>query len=304
MFSRKSKNDPANRLAEELEDRGYIHSPAVSAAFRNVPRHLFVPEVPFEQAYKDEVIPLQTSEKSGASSASQPAIVATMLEQLELEAGARVLEIGAGSGYNAALMAEIVGKKGQVSTVEIDAGLARRTRERLDAAGFGGVEVVQADGREGYPEHAPYDRIILTAAASDIAPVFYEQLSSDGRLVLPLELWSGLQVCVAFELTDDHLQGVAAHWCGFVRLHAGSGSESEENDPGESSDEHSRQSRGYPEITLEARLRALRTVSMTTRLPFPEWFGLRAYPHGADYEPREGEVAIDRPCHRFIIEHR
>lgn len=311
MFSNKSKNArakaSANRLAEKLEGRGYIRSPAVSAAFRNVPRHLFVPEVSVEQAYQDEVVPLQGSQKSGtsssgASSASQPAIVATMLEQLDLEPGANVLEIGAASGNNAALMANIVGKKGRVSTLEIDEELVRRARRSLDEAGFERVEIVHADGSEGYPESAPYDRIILTAAAADIAPAWHEQLSPDGRLVLPLELWSGLQVCVAFELAGDHLEGVAAQWCGFVRLQGRSSFDDAEH-AGESVGKQAQRGRTFSESTLEARLRALRTVSMSTSLPFPEWFGIRAYPQEVSHEPGESEVCIDRPSYQFIIEH-
>lgn len=310
MFSRKSKNAranaranaSANRLAQELEDKGYIHSPAVSTAFRNVPRHLFVPEVSVKEAYKDEVVPLQTSQTSGASSVSQPAIVATMLEQLELEEGANVLEIGAASGYNAALLASIVGKKGRVSTLEVDNELACRVRESLDKAGFTGVEVAHADGSAGHPENAPYDRIILTAAAADMAPAWHEQLSPGRRLVLPLELWPSLQVCVAFELAGDHLEGVAAHWCGFVRLQGRSSFDYAER-AGESVENQARRGRTFSESTLEARLRAIRTVSMSTSLPFSEWFEIRAYPQEVSHEPGESEVCIDRPSYRFIIEH-
>lgn len=200
-------------------------------------------------------------------------------------------------------MASIVGKNGQVTTLEIDDGLVRRASESLREAGFGNVEVIHADGSAGHPDNAPYDRIILTAAAADIAPVWHEQLSPDGRLVLPLELWPGLQICVAFELAEDCLEGLAANWCGFVRLQGGAGFEDSEN-ADEGLRKPSEQGRSYSESTLEARLRALRTVSMSTSLPFPEWFGIRAYPQEVGHEPVEGEVSVDRPSHRFIIEAR
>lgn len=290
-----------NILVDGLVRKGVIRSAPVESAFRNVARHLFAPEVEPDVAYRDEVIPIEVPGKEGASSVSQPAIVATMLEQLQLESGHRVLEVGAGSGYNAALMAHMVGKKGRVVTVEIEEALARRAREHLGAAGFGRVEVVHGDGGLGHPEEAPYDRIVLTAGAPDIAPAWREQLGSGGRLVLPLELRPGLQVCVAFEpvkdSAGDHLQSVAARWCGFVSLRGGfAAAEPSPEDP-----EIERPAEGS---ALEQKLHALREVSLASGLFFPEGLRIRVYPRRANYTPLSQESVIDKEWSTLVLDWR
>ncbi|HBY95779.1 MAG: methyltransferase, FxLD system [Ardenticatenaceae bacterium] len=204
-------------LVEDLKDAGHIRTPRVEAAFRAIPRHLFLPGLPVEQVYSDEAIPTKQLDGAVVSSSSQPAIMAIMLEQLELAPGHRVLEIGAGTGYNAALMAHIVGDEGQVVTVDIDDDLVAGAREHLAAAGLDRVRVVRGDGGFGYPAAAPYDRIILTVGAGDVAPAWREQLSAGGRLVLPLSL-KGPQKAVAFEPVDRHLASVSVRDCGFMRL--------------------------------------------------------------------------------------
>ena len=143
--------------------------------------------------------------------------MAIMLEQLALQPGQRVLEIGAGTGYNAALIAHIVGQGGRVVTIDIDDDLTLLARQHLAAAGVDRVDVRCADGGYGYPEGAPYDRIILTASAWDIAPAWFDQLSLGGRLVLPLSLRQ-VQQSVAFERQHDHLESVAVADCGFMPL--------------------------------------------------------------------------------------
>jgi protein-L-isoaspartate(D-aspartate) O-methyltransferase len=142
---------------------GWIQTPRIEAAFRTVLRHQFVPGTPLEEVYSNRlVLTKQDQDGQWISSSSQPAIMAIMLEQLGLEPGHRLLEIGAGTGYNAALMAHIVGKAGQVVTVDIDEDLVEAAREHLTMAGFEQVQVVCADGGYGYVEAAPFDRIILT----------------------------------------------------------------------------------------------------------------------------------------------
>src|SRR5881409_720853 len=163
-------------LIDELVRRNAIKDSRVEAAFRAVPRHLFLPDVPLAEAYRNEAIPTKIVDGEAVSSSSQPEIMAIMLEQLQLEPGHRVLEIGAGTGYNAALMAHIVGKSGQVVTVDIDEDIVESARQHLAAAGFERVQVVRADGASGYSEAAPYDRIILTVSAGDITPAWREQL--------------------------------------------------------------------------------------------------------------------------------
>jgi protein-L-isoaspartate(D-aspartate) O-methyltransferase len=204
-------------LVDYLKREDILHSPRVEAAFRAIPRHLFLPGVPLEQAYSDEAIPTKRLEGRAVSSSSQPAIMAIMLEQLELEPGHRVLEIGAGTGYNAALMAHIVGERGQVITLDIDEDIVENARTHLQAAGFDRVQVIHGDGGFGYPEGAPYDRIILTVGSSEIAPAWREQLKPGGRLVMPLSL-KGPQKCAAFQKTDSYFVSVSLKDCGFMSL--------------------------------------------------------------------------------------
>jgi protein-L-isoaspartate(D-aspartate) O-methyltransferase len=143
--------------------------------------------------------------------------MAIMLEQLALQPGQRVLEIGAGTGYNAALMAQMVGNDGHVVTIDIDDEVVVAARQHLAAAGVERVEVRCADGGYGYPEGAPFDRIILTASAWDITPAWFEQLSVGGRLVLPLSLRQ-VQLSVAFDRHADHFESVSVADCGFMPL--------------------------------------------------------------------------------------
>ncbi len=205
-------------LVEELKGKRATHSERVEEAFRAVPRHLFLPGVPPERVYSDEAIPTKRLDGEVVSSSSQPAIMAIMLEQLGLKPGHRVIEIGAGTGYNAALIAHIVGETGQVVTIDIDEDIIEAAREHLEAAGLARVRAVCGDGALGYPEGAPYDRIILTVGAWDIAPAWREQLKPGGRLVLPLVIRGNVQACVAFESAGDHLRSVSVCGCGFMML--------------------------------------------------------------------------------------
>ncbi len=210
-------NDP-DRLHQDFTDdltrRRVFASERVGAAFRAVPRHRFLPGVPAEQAYRDRVIVTKVEDGMPVSASSQPSFMAVMLEQLELEPGQRVLEIGAGCGYNAALMAEIVGRAGQVVSVELDAGVARQARGCLDDAGYASVEVVRGDGGRGHAAAAPYDRIIVTAGAWDIPPALRDQLGPGGRLVIPLSL-RGPQRSIAFERVGDVLFAASIADCDF-----------------------------------------------------------------------------------------
>ena len=189
----------------------------MEAAFRAVSRHLFLPDAGISDVYTDRAFPTKHAGGKPISSSSQPAIMAIMLEQLALEPRQRVLEIGAGTGYNAALIAQIVGQGGHVVTIDIDEDLVMLARKHLAAAGFDRVDVRCADGGFGYPEGARFDRIILTASAWDIAPAWFEQLSLHGRLVLPLSLRQAQQ-SVAFERHHDHLESVSVADCGFMPL--------------------------------------------------------------------------------------
>jgi protein-L-isoaspartate(D-aspartate) O-methyltransferase len=206
-----------DELVSGLVAAGAIKSPAVEAAFRAVPRHVFVPEVSAEHAYRNEAIPTKLVDGHAVSSASQPSIVAVMLEQLDVQPGQRVLEIGAGTGYNAALLARLVGPSGHVVTVDLDEDIVEDARAHLAAAGVDGVDVVCGDGGLGHPAGAPYDRIVLTVGAWDLAPAWWDQLAAGGRLLAPLSL-RGVQRCVALEEHGPWMESVSVCDCGFMRL--------------------------------------------------------------------------------------
>jgi protein-L-isoaspartate(D-aspartate) O-methyltransferase len=206
------------RLAATLRASGVAPTPAVLAAFAAVPRHLFVPELTPAAAYADDALVIKyDADGMPVSSSSQPAMMAIMAEQLGLEPGHRVLEIGTGSGYNAAVLAHIVGPGGRVVTIDIDPALIARAQASLAAAESGPVQAHCADGGFGDPGGAPFDRVIVTAGAWDIAPAWLDQLGPAGRLVLPLSV-RGIQLSVALSRHEDHWAAVSAFRCGFVRM--------------------------------------------------------------------------------------
>ena len=204
-------------LVDALLRRGAITDPRVEAAFRAIPRHLFLPDVPLAEVYRDQAIPTKIRDGEAISSSSQPEIMATMLDQLRLAPGLSVLEIGAGTGYNAALMAHIVGEKGAVVTMDVDDDLVESARAHLRAAGASRAQLIHGDGGLGHPAGAPYDRIILTVGAWDVAPAWWAQLRLGGRLVLPLAV-GGAQKSVAFVHDGDHLVSASVKDCAFMRL--------------------------------------------------------------------------------------
>ncbi|HEY2505292.1 MAG TPA: methyltransferase domain-containing protein [Streptosporangiaceae bacterium] len=214
--------DPAGtaraRLAGALRESVQLSSDYVLAAFAQVPRHLFVPEVAPPAAYRDEALIIKCDPDGlPVSSSSQPAMMAIMLDQLDLRPGHRVLEIGTGSGYNAAVMSAVTGPSGSVTSVDIDPELVARARSSLVAAGYGRVAVRCADGGYGDSAGAPYDRIIVTAGAWDVAPAWLGQLRDTGRLVLPLSI-RGIQLSIALERRGAGWVSTSAFRCGFVRM--------------------------------------------------------------------------------------
>ncbi len=152
--------------------------PAVMAAIDRVLRHEFVPEDLRSSAYANRPLPI-----GHGQTISQPYIVALMTHLLGVESGARVLEIGTGSGYQAAVLAEL---DTQVHTIEIVGPLAREASERLSRLGYEGVRTRLGDGYYGWPQAAPFDAIIVTAAAAHVPPPLVDQLASDGVLVIPV----------------------------------------------------------------------------------------------------------------------
>jgi protein-L-isoaspartate(D-aspartate) O-methyltransferase len=204
-------------LVASLTRHGDLSDPRVAAAVGDVPRHLFVPEADLTEAYSDQAIVTRDRDGLPTSSSSQPAIMVIMLEQLQPPAGGAVLEIGAGTGYNAALLAALVGPSGRVVSIDIQPEAAEHARRSLAAAGVRNVAVISGDGAAGWADGAPYDGIIVTAGASDLAPAWFEQLGPSGRLVVPLAI-RGVQQCVAFARDGDHLRSVAACEGGFMPL--------------------------------------------------------------------------------------
>ncbi|MHB8357159.1 MAG: class I SAM-dependent methyltransferase [Vulcanimicrobiaceae bacterium] len=205
------------RMVSRLKAAGTIRSPAVERALRAVPRHAFIPNVPMEEAYADGVVFVKAHAGLTISSASQPTMIALMLEQLEVAPGSRILEIGTGSGYNAALLAHLTGPNGFVTTVELEADLAGAAQRALALFGTANVRVVTGDGSGGYPGDGPYDREIVTACALDIAPAWWEQLRDGGRLVVPLAL-DQVQRSIAFERDGSLLRSASVIDCAFVAL--------------------------------------------------------------------------------------
>lgn len=216
------------RMVDALVAGGRIRTAAVERAFRVVPRHLFLPDLPLEQAYQDEAVATKWQDGVTISSASQPAMMAIMLEQLEVRPGHRVLEVGTGTGYNAALLAELVAPGGAVVAVDIDDDLTRGAADHLRSAGAEAVTLATRDGALGYPELAPYDRVVLTVGSWDVQPAWWRQLAPGGRLLLPLSV-HGSQLSVALDLVDGpepQLRSVSVRSCAFVRLRgAGAGPE-------------------------------------------------------------------------------
>jgi len=160
-----------------IESRG-VRDPRVLAAMREVPRHLFVPEGKREHAYEDRPLPIGSGQ-----TISQPYVVAVMTELLTLEPSDRVLEIGTGSGYQAAVLSGLVAR---VYSIEIVPELAARARAALGAAGYGNVELRVGDGVQGIPDHAPFDAIIVTAAPARVPQPLIDQLAEGAKLVIPV----------------------------------------------------------------------------------------------------------------------
>ena len=205
-------------LVALLTERGSVSDPRVAVALGQVPRHVFVPAAELADAYADQAIVTHHRDGVPTSSASQPAIVAAMLEQLSPPPGGSILEIGAGTGYNAALLSELVGPSGRVVTVDIDPEVADEARGHLSQAGVANVAVICGDGAVGWADGAPYDGIIVTASVADLAPAWIAQLRPGGRLVAPLSI-RGVSQSVALTGADGgRLRSVAVCEAMFMPL--------------------------------------------------------------------------------------
>jgi protein-L-isoaspartate(D-aspartate) O-methyltransferase len=213
------------RLIDQLTSKGLLDNPRLRAAFQAVRREHFLPGIPPERIYEDDAVTCHTRpDGTPLSSSSQPTVMALMLNQLDPQPGDHVMEIGAGSGYNAALLAHLLTPKGQVTTIDLDPDVAAAARANLTRAGVDGVVVRTGDGWLGTPDHGPFDRIEVTVSVRDLAPAWTAQLAPAGVLVAPLALRANLQVSVAFAHHGHHLRSRSVEGCGFMPLrgpHAG-----------------------------------------------------------------------------------
>jgi protein-L-isoaspartate(D-aspartate) O-methyltransferase len=183
------------QIAEPPDYRDPVKDPQVLEAMRQVRRHLYVKPADRERAYGDHPIPIGYGQ-----TISQPYIVALMTEMLEVKPDHRVLEVGTGSGYQAAVLAHLVD---EVYTVEIVKALSETASERLERLGYDNVHVRNADGFHGWTEHAPYDRILVTAAASLVPPPLIRQLEPGGRMCIPVGGQYSVQYLTLVEKSED-----------------------------------------------------------------------------------------------------
>jgi protein-L-isoaspartate(D-aspartate) O-methyltransferase len=207
-----------NQVVDQLVAGGTIITSRVEEVMRAVPREQFAPEFELEKVYEpfNGLVTKKDDAGNSLSSLSAPQVQAHMLELARIEPGMNVLEIGSG-GMNAAYLAEMVGPDGAVTTVDIDEFVTDRATRFLGQAGFGRVNVVTADAEHGVSEHAPYDRILVTVGAWDVPPAWVDQLTDDGRLVLPLSVF-GLTRTIALVKDGDHLVSDSSRLFGFVPM--------------------------------------------------------------------------------------
>jgi protein-L-isoaspartate(D-aspartate) O-methyltransferase len=312
-------------LVASLETSGTLTDDRVAAAFRAIRRHNFLPGHPLKEVYEDTAIMTKFGERGVAvSSSSQPAIMAIMLQQLQVGVGQHVLEIGTGTGYNAALLAHLVRSAGHVLTVDFDADLCASARAHLAAAGIQDVEVHHADGAAGWPPAAPYGRLIVTASANDLSPAWLDQLVDGGRVVIPLSLAGPIQFSVAFVRRGRTLVSESLSFCGFMPLRGEMGRPARGTDEGDAApawlaDPSAGVSCGFEVPSSDARAGFEAWLAMTdqgyvrlSRNPEdPAVFGLRDDLRGAALLEWKGAMLElrtygegEEPARRLVSAHR
>jgi protein-L-isoaspartate(D-aspartate) O-methyltransferase len=212
-----NSSDETNYLSRRLSmvdsqiHRRGVRDAAVLAAIRSVPRHLFVPKEYRNAAYGDGPLPIGEDQ-----TISQPYVVASMTEELEIDSESRVLEVGTGSGYQCAVLAEIAR---EVYTIEVIPSLQERAEKVLRQLDYANVRFRISDGADGWPEASPFDGIIVTAAASEIPPTLIAQLRIGGRMVIPVQTGRfGGQDLVVVTRTEDGIKQETLYPVRFVPL--------------------------------------------------------------------------------------
>ncbi len=206
----------AQRLVEELERDGIVRSERVKKALVAVPREEFVMPEYRMMAYEDRPLPL-----FAGATISAPHMVAMMCELVEPRPGMKILEVGTGSGYHAAVCAEAIERRGKVYTIEIVKELAVYAAQNIERLGYWGVvEVYHGDGTKGLERHSPFDAVVVTAAASSIPPALVRQLKDGGVLVIPVEERLG-QVLYKVVKRGDRVERRAVTYVMFVPLKGG-----------------------------------------------------------------------------------
>jgi protein-L-isoaspartate(D-aspartate) O-methyltransferase len=238
MASQDQLDELRRRLAADLARKHPDADPALAEAFAAVPRHRFLPRLlgvtgdprgsmaaaesrmstsRAEEIYSDHALPLRPGEPVARSTSSAPGIMWTMLQMLRPRPGDRILEVGCGSGYNAAIMGCLVGRRGRVESVEIAPDVAADADACIEDLGIDNVGVTCGDGTLGKPGQEPFDRVIVTASPADIHPAWLDQLAEGGRLVTVLETAMG-QRLAEFQKAHGRLRGSFGTWVAFVPM--------------------------------------------------------------------------------------
>ncbi len=204
------------RLVAHLEGSHVLADPTLAAAFRSVPRHLFIPEIAPHEAYEDRALAIKERNGVVISSISQPSMIAQMLQLLDVHPGQHVLEVGTGSGYNAALLATLAGADGYVLTVDIEDDLIARAREVLARLEMRRIDVAHASTLDLV--NTRFDRIIVTARADDIDERWWKLLADGGRIVVPLDIGYGGERAIGFVREGSYLRSIGSHACAFLEM--------------------------------------------------------------------------------------
>lgn len=180
-MSKKDYKEKRNNLVDSLIRKGYVESNTVEKAIRKVPRHEFVPKRVKSRAYIDSPQPIGEGQTISA-----PHMVAMMVENLDMDEGQKVLEVGGGMGYHATVIAEIVGEEGRVYSIEYVSTLAKSAKKRVKDAGYHNIKIIQGDGSTGYERGAPYHRISVACGAPSIPSPLIDQLILKGKILIPV----------------------------------------------------------------------------------------------------------------------